>query len=269
MPAAYAHHRFGDMCLETLPPKLKEVCSTYRELFDIGVHGPDVLFYNNPLSSNKVNRHGQELHHWRGEQFFYTAKHSFREYKTDKKAMLAYLLGFLAHFTLDSSCHDFVNEAAEDSGLSHNFIESQYEVFLMEKEGKDPMRVDRSLPLKATVRNAEIIARFFPFEENEVLKSMKGQKAVLHLFYSPTEKKKKAVRKVIEMLKIKGDFGDLFLDQEHLYQCGQMSEVIYSRQKAAVSIYPKLARNLVRYLQNKEELDEYFKYDFEGELQEG
>lgn len=265
MPAAYAHHTFGAACLETLPPKIKAICTKYRELFDIGVHGPDVLFYYNPLSSNKINSFGQELHHWTGAQFFEVAKYSFQE-NDDKQPMLAYLLGFLAHFTLDSSCHDYVNEETEDSGLSHNLIESQYEVFLMEKDGKDPMEVDRSLPLKASSENASIIARFFPFEEEEIRKAMKGQKTVLHLFYSPAEKKKKLVRGAIAKLKIKGDFSDLFLDREHLEECERMKEVLCLRQKAATELYPKLAKNLTLYLYDKGELDEYFTYDFEGEL---
>lgn len=267
MPAAYAHHRFGETCLETMPPKLKAVCLRYRELFDVGVHGPDVLFYYNPLSSNKVNSHGSELHTWTGAQFFEVSKYSFQKAEDGKKAMLAYLMGFLAHFTLDSSCHDFINEEAEETGLSHNLIESQYEVFLMEKDGLDPMKVDRSAPLKPSVKNAEMISRFFPFDAKEVLKSMKGQKTVLHLFYSPAEVKKKTVRGVIKSMKIKGDFGDLFLDRQYDFDCDLINEIILKRQTAAADVYPKLARNLVQYLFDKAELDEYFNYDFEGVLQ--
>lgn len=265
MPAAYAHHRFGEACLETMPPKMKAVCTKYRELFDIGVHGPDILFYYNPLSSNKVNGHGQELHSWTGAQFFEISKYSYKEH-ANKSAMIAYLLGFLAHFTLDSSCHDFINEEAEESGLSHNLIESQYEVYLMEKDGEDPMKVDRSAPLKPTGGNTGIIARFFPFDEKEIQKSLKGQKTVLHLFYSPAEKKKKIVRKAISALHVKGDFSDLFLDTTHIEECEQMNDIIWIRQKAALALYPKLMKNLVRFLCDKEELDSYFNYDFEGEL---
>ncbi len=267
MPAAYAHHTFGETCLNSLPPKMKAVCTKYRELFDIGVHGPDILFYYNPLKSNKINCHGQELHQWTGEQFFNVCKYSYQHTEENKKAMIAYLMGFLAHFILDSSCHDFINEEASESGLSHNLIESQYEVYLMEKDGLDPMKVDRSAPLHPSMENAVIIAEFFPFTEQEIRKSLKGQKRVLHLFYSPKEAKKKALRKLIDQLGVKGDFGDLFLDREHLYQCGLMNEIIYKRQKAAAEIYPKLARNLVSFLFDREELDEYFQYNFEGELQ--
>lgn len=266
MPAAYAHHRFGETCLNRMNPKMRMICMKYRELYDIGVHGPDILFYYNPLTSNKVNRHGQELHNWTGAQFFTVAKYSFQEATEHRKAMMAYLLGFLAHFVLDSGCHDFIEESAEESGLSHNLIESQYETFLMEKDGLNPMKVDRSGTLHPSMSNAEIISRFFPFEEEEILKSLKGQKRILHLFYSPSGKKKKAVRKLIDTIGIKGDFGDLFLDREHLWQCEMMNEILWTRQKAAAELYPKLARNLVAFLYDREKPVEYFQYDFEGVL---
>lgn len=34
----------------------------YRSLFDIGLHGPDLLFYYRPLFSNPVNRIGFSIH---------------------------------------------------------------------------------------------------------------------------------------------------------------------------------------------------------------
>ncbi|MDO4490516.1 MAG: zinc dependent phospholipase C family protein [Lachnospiraceae bacterium] len=266
MPAAYAHHRFGEACIESLPPKLKAVCTRYREIFDVGVHGPDVLFYYNPLISNKVNRHGSELHAWTGAQFFQVSRYQYQYIRENKKAMLAYLLGVLAHFTLDSACHDYINEETEETEFSHNFIESQYEAFLMKKDGKDPLKVDRSLTLHPTAKNAEIIARFYPFEREQVLKAMEGQKFCLHLFYSPKERKKGFLRKLLKALRIKGDVGDLFVDSTGIPACEQMNEIIFARQKAAEGLYCKLAKNLVRYLYDREELDSYFQYDFEGDL---
>ncbi len=268
MPAAYAHHKFGQMCLESMPSKLSEVCRQYRELYDIGVHGPDILFYYNPLSSNQVNRYGQALHQWTGEEFFQSTKSVYQEHPKNRKAMMAYLLGFLAHFILDAGCHDFINEEAEESELSHNLIESRYEVYLMELDGKDPLKVDRSLPLHPTPGNAAVIAEFFPFEQGEILKALRGQKKVLHVFYSPKEVKKKTLRKAISLIGVQGDFGDLFLDENPDIRGDMRNEIIFARQKAAAELYPKLAKNLVRFLYDKCDLEEYFSYNFEGEVQD-
>ena len=45
MPSTYAHRRFGADVLERLPAELQEKIAPYRELYDIGLHGPDLLFY--------------------------------------------------------------------------------------------------------------------------------------------------------------------------------------------------------------------------------
>lgn len=271
MPAAYAHHRFGETCINSMPEKLRKLCLRYREVFDFGVHGPDVLFYYNPIKKNEVNSFGSELHHWTGKQFFGLCSSIYRGMSDNdslepeqKHAMLAYLLGFLAHFTLDSCCHGYINQMTEESEYSHNLIESQYEVFLMEMDGKKPMWVDRSKPLKPCRKNAAVLGAFFPFYEEEVLKSMKGQKMVLHIFYSPLQGKKYVIRKLMKVVGVKGDFADLFLDKEHIEECDGFNQEILFRQEKAEQIYPELLKNLVRYLYGKEELTDYFDHDFEG-----
>lgn len=275
MPAAYAHHRFGDACIAMMPEKLQRICEANRELFDFGVHGPDLLFYYNPLNSNKVNRHGSELHTWTGAQVFEIGKYVYQGMDgqlamtaPEKYAFLAYLLGFLAHFTLDSSAHGYINQMTSESSYSHNLIESQYEAFLMRKDGKDPLKVDRSAALKANAGNAAVIAKLFPFSEKEVLASMWGQKLVLRLFYSPREIVKKLVRKLIGVLGMSGDFGDLFLDEEILPECDGFNETIYQCQKKAEERYPALLRSFIAYLKDQAALDIYFNHDFEGEPHE-
>ena len=54
MPSTYAHRRFGADVLERLPAELQEKIAPYRELYDIGLHGPDLLFYYHAAKSNPV-----------------------------------------------------------------------------------------------------------------------------------------------------------------------------------------------------------------------
>lgn len=44
MPTTYTHYKFGKEVLETLPHPLQSSIENHRELFDIGLHGPDILF---------------------------------------------------------------------------------------------------------------------------------------------------------------------------------------------------------------------------------
>ncbi len=267
MPAAHAHHSFGEVCIQNMPEKLQKICVRYRELFDFGVHGPDVLFYYHPLSSNEINKYGTNMHTWTGIKFFQECKKKYQDkgVAVDKNAMLAYLLGFLAHFTLDSCCHAYINEQTEQTPFSHNLIESQYEAYLMKKDGFDPLRINRSKTLKPNRERAAVIAAVLQLDEKKVLKSMRGQKRTLHLFYSPKEIKKKTIRRLIKTLKMKGDFGDLFLDTEVIPECEKMNEQIYKMQKKAERVYRGLLMNYIRYLYDKTNiLDVHFRHDFEG-----
>ena len=45
MPSTYAHRRFGANVLEHLPDELRAQLEQNRELYDIGLHVPDLLFY--------------------------------------------------------------------------------------------------------------------------------------------------------------------------------------------------------------------------------
>ncbi len=279
MPAAYAHHRFGDACIAAMPKKYRSICKKYRSLFDLGVHGPDLLFYHKPLQSTAVNRYGSELHHRTGEEFFEVCRSVYREMPvegerqrklsaSEKNALLAYMLGFLAHFTLDSFCHAYINRMAKESPYSHNLIESQYDAFLMRRDGRDPLRVDRSRTIIPSKKNAGIIALLFPFGEKEIYSAMKGQKTTLHLFYSPKSIKKNVLRKLIRSLNLKGNFDDLFLDREEIPGCVQISAEILERQRAATERYPELFENFLEYLKGKAQLKSEFHYDFEGEFRE-
>lgn len=104
MPSTYAHRRFGADVLERLPAELQEKIAPYRELYDIGLHGPDLLFYYHAAKSTPVSALGNAMHEQPGAVFFERARGVVNKAK-NRDAALAYALGFLCHFALDSTCH--------------------------------------------------------------------------------------------------------------------------------------------------------------------
>ena len=118
MPSTYAHRRFGADVLALLPDGLRATLEQHRELYDIGLHGPDLMFYYKALQSNPVNRLGNAMHEQKGEVFFTRAR-TVVENATDKSAALAYVLGFVCHFALDSTCHPYVEAYVRESGVGH------------------------------------------------------------------------------------------------------------------------------------------------------
>ena len=70
MPSTYAHYRFGEAVLQKLPLPQQELVAQHKNLFAIGLHGPDILFYYRPLFRNKLGRMGGILHERSGRSFF-------------------------------------------------------------------------------------------------------------------------------------------------------------------------------------------------------
>ena len=72
MPSTYAHRRFGADVLALLPDGLRQTLEQHRELYDMGLHGPDLMFYYKALQTNPVNRLGNAMHEEKGEVFPYS-----------------------------------------------------------------------------------------------------------------------------------------------------------------------------------------------------
>lgn len=70
MPSTYAHYRMGQEVLKQLSCPVREIIMENKELYDIGLHGPDILFYYHPLKVNRVNSIGYGLHEHSGKYFF-------------------------------------------------------------------------------------------------------------------------------------------------------------------------------------------------------
>ena len=97
MPSTYAHRRFGANVLDHLPAPLREKLEAHRELYDIGLHGPDLLFYYHAEKSTTVAALGNAMHDEPGRTFFDRARRVVHE-EADREAALAYALGFVCHF---------------------------------------------------------------------------------------------------------------------------------------------------------------------------
>lgn len=262
MPTTYTHYRFGDRCLAAMSPALRLAAGRSRALYDIGVHGPDLFFYYHPLKANEVSAYGNRLHRQTARTFFEKVRPVWQA-GGSREEMLAYLLGFLSHFVLDSACHGYVEEARKELGISHNKLEAYFDAYLMRADGLTPSRVDRGASLRPSAGRAALIARFFDFPPETVLAASKGQVRVMRLLYSPTGAKKQALRALIRRFGIRGSFDDLFIDDAIPESCRPAMEVLDGLFAQALAEYPALAEALVHYLDGSAPLPERFDRDFE------
>lgn len=174
MPSTYAHRRFGTNVLEHLPDELRAQLEQNRELYDIGLHGPDLLFYYHAAKSNPVGALGNAMHEEPGRAFFDRARRVVH-CEADRDAALAYALGFVCHFALDSTCHPYVEQYVRSSGVSHCEIETEFDNMLLRRDGHDPMHYLTASHIQPSRIWANVVAPFYEgISVDEAYQAMTG-----------------------------------------------------------------------------------------------
>ena len=164
MPTTYAHDLFGQKAYAFLNPEIKQVIRKNKNLFRIGLHGPDILFYDIPNA--RVTGTGIAMHREAAAPFFERGMTIVRQKKDEK--LLAYLLGF--------AC---VYERAEKKVISHTLLEKEFDRTLMLETGKNPYRYYPSCGVIPHITYACVIHRAIPkIRTREIHTSLKLMKLI-------------------------------------------------------------------------------------------
>lgn len=183
MPAAYTHYRLGKIVLASIQQPLKTVLENNLDLFNVGLHGPDILFYNRPYIHSKINRLGSAMHKQRADIFFYQAIEILKETKSE--AQFAYLCGFVCHYILDSNGHPYINTIIKETGVTHFEIETELDRYFMVKDHLDPLPSKLTDHIKANEDIVNNIEPYFKATKKDLYKSLKGMKFYDRLLIAP------------------------------------------------------------------------------------
>lgn len=257
MPATYAHWNFGGKCIEVMPKDLAQIVRDNREIYDLGVHGPDIFFYD--LAHPNITKYGSSLHDIPVSEFFTNSKNQYNTHN-EKDAMLAYLIGFLSHVVLDSACHSYVERKIQVTKISHNHIEAQWERHLMELDKRQPNLVDRTESLKPNKENARIISYFYKTDEKVVARTTRNQKLIVKALNCISPIKEKVLKKILCTLNL-NNFADLFINFEEDEKCADSNLRLDKLSEKAISTFKKELKVLVDFLNDKGELSKYFDTD--------
>ena len=179
MPSTYAHYKFGQEIYKRLPESIKRSVDISPELFAIGQHGPDIFFYHSALTKNPVKEMGFAMHSKSSMEFFAPAIEKLKNIN-DESGYRAYIYGFVGHFILDSVCHWYVEDAIEETGVPHTWIEGDFDRMLMIRDGLDPVKYMTACHIVPSEENAKVISEFFPdITQEDANKSLKDM-----VFYS-------------------------------------------------------------------------------------
>jgi hypothetical protein len=259
LPTTYAHYRFGQEVYHTLSPAQQQVISAHRDLYDLGVHGPDLLFYYHPLKHNPVSDLGYRSHAHTGRDFF-TQAAACANAAPDRDAALAYLYGVLCHFTLDRECHPYVGEK-EKSGASHSEIEASFDRYLLQKDGLDPVRHDVTQHLHPSKGSAQTVAAFYPpLDANTVYHAETSMKFILKTLVAWGVKRK--ILLAATKLVGKPSLGDLFIPYIQNPQCTDSDEMLYSHYRDALTLSKTLFPELESVLGGTGDLGPGFDHTF-------
>jgi len=260
MPTTYAHYYFGCLVYDVLDSDIQELVNKHRAYYDYGVHGPDIFFYHDPLHPKKDKFYifANKLHDHSGRYFFQRQKENFM-HTAYKEETLAYLLGFLTHFILDSVCHSYIEKVDASTDCSHYRIEAELDRYLLERNGRTPAyKQDITTHLQPSSKMATVYAGCFPqFSSGEMLILIKRMVSLLKFLQDPNDLKKPVLKKICTSKKLQ-NFYDMFMTHEEdarLTSANMRLEKLFDK---ALLQAPRMVDQLLNYLDSQGELSDDF-----------
>ncbi len=265
MPALYAHLRFGEQVLQTLPDNLQSILREYPQAFALGTQGPDILFYHHPMKKNEIRKYGTALHALSAREVFTSAGEKYSE---ADKPYTAYLCGFLCHFTLDLFCHPFIDGSTSDA-LSHGKIESEFDKFLLRKDGRDIRGYNTATPIQDENGACESASKLLGVPEKNVRLAIKTMRKINGWFSKKCEFFHFTAHALLRLIKMERKFGDMFLHKKDDRLCETPNKVLFEKFDEAKRVATEIIGTYFQNLQLKTGLssplfDKYFRFDFSG-----
>lgn len=262
MPSTYAHHRFGRDVSFGLPQTIQTVIQSHPDLYSMGLHGPDLLFYNHPLRSNPVSQLGFGIHDEPGQDFFAPAAKRINELD-NPSAHLAYLYGFLCHFALDQACHGYIDEKIAASGVTHTEIEMEFDRMLLAGDGLDPVRQSLTDHIHPSPESAAVIADFFPtITQKQVFHAQKSFVFYNRLLVAPGKVKRKII---FSLLRLSGNYREMHGLVMSLHpdpRCADSNQRLAELYQQAIPVARHLIETWQDTAQGKLPWDDLYRYTF-------
>ena len=262
MPTTYAHYQFGKDVIRTLPGPLQKAIENHRQLFDIGLYGPDIFFYYRIFHKNRVNAIGYRMHEEYADTFFEHAAEVIKTTK-NKSAARAYIYGFICHFALDSECHKYVEKMIQVSGITHSEIEMEFDRMILVRKHIDPMTFHRANCIHPTINNAAVITEFFDgVSAKEIRKTLRYMILCDKLLTAPNPIKRKAL---FFGMKVTGQYEGvhgMVMSEQPNPACKKYCQILNGVYHGAVPIAGKMIGQYQKVLFKNEEISKRFHETF-------
>ena len=251
MPAIYAHKRFGELVFQALPEPLRIAFEPYKGCYLLGFEGPDILFYHKPFKSNETRTKGMKLHLLSAESFFVqNAKKILNQPVSEplSSPIAAYVAGFICHFCLDNACHPHVYEL-EFTGVSHALIESEFDKFVLKKDGKTPHGQNPARHLSNTDSVDKAAATVLEVTPNEIRRAIRTIKFINGALSCRYKWVHKLLHCFLQKIGKDESYGNMFLHHEDNPKCSAIMDETY---ESLLNAVPTAVALIEEYFSNLE-----------------
>ncbi len=263
MPAGFTHYTYGKWVFDKLDPSIQNRIKPYRQYYDVGLHGPDILFFHKPLKKNEVSALGYQLHFQESRSFFELAKQKIVESK-NPDAALAYIIGFINHFVLDSECHGLINKMVKELPITHSELESEFDAKVMRELQLEPTSTKVTTHIKLRDLDPEIIAPFFGVTPKEVMSSMKTMVHMLNLFVAPSRVKRNSIYRIMKLANKYDEYQGLIINYKENINCKSIVSTLRKKMDVALLDSLQLIPSYVQTLHSETPLSTRYDHTYEG-----
>lgn len=173
MPGFTTHYILGMRAYNDLPAnQLKYIIAKYRWLYQLGLQGPDMFFYNIPILRHQDYRNvGSYMHEHHIRDFFecYLKNLGDIQSRQQREEGLSYFCGFLCHYIGDSICHPYVYgrigyDAKSPNNKTHGMhaaLENDIDALLLMKyKKKKPSQFNQAATICLNGMEVQFISNF-------------------------------------------------------------------------------------------------------------
>lgn len=253
MPSSYAHYRFGQAVFPELPEDIRLSAQRFRQLYDVGLHGPDLFFFYQPLFHTKLGELGSAVHALSGREFFETAAARLRE--NPSEGATVYLFGVLGHYVLDSACHPLIRQIASEGAASHVELETEFDRWLLTQDGKEPPHTQNlGRHMKLTWGECVTVSECYPPATAYTIRRCLG---IMSMTYWALAWKNRELLQWV--FSLGGQYGrEMIMYPRPNHKCAQWNQPLSELFGQALERYPRMAAKLAALIQEQCPLDEDF-----------
>lgn len=167
MPGFTTHYLFGCESVNFIKDKeLKNIIKSNKKVYGIGLQGPDIFFFSPYSFTNNKRRIGSVMHVYDTGKFLRNLISEVRNFNGYRKDIaIAYISGFLGHYSLDTVCHPYIyystgyeKKSSEYFGKHVDFETNIDRLLLKELKSADVLKFRHDATVALDKKEIDVIA---------------------------------------------------------------------------------------------------------------